>query len=83
MVLVRLRITLLPKSGRGAAQSGRWGTVILAGIRSDGRLWGHEMGPKGRLSLNLDRKAELWLIPLVSQAKHYGWQGDSDHDTRP
>lgn len=50
---------------------------------AQGRLWVHEMGPKGGDELNLIRKGENYGYPIVSNGDHYDGKPIPDHDTRP
>lgn len=50
---------------------------------SDGRLWNHEMGPKGGDELNLVRPGNNYGYPIVSNGDHYNGDVIPDHDTRP
>jgi aldose sugar dehydrogenase len=49
----------------------------------DGRLWVHEMGPKGGDELNLVEKGANYGYPVVSNGDHYDGKPIPDHDTRP
>ena len=49
----------------------------------DGRLWNHEMGPKGGDELNLVVRGENYGYPIVSNGDHYSGKEIPDHDTRP
>jgi len=48
-----------------------------------GRLWNHEMGPRGGDELNLVRRGENYGYPLVSEGDHYSGGNIPDHHTRP
>ncbi len=48
-----------------------------------GRLWNHEMGPRGGDELNLVRKGANYGYPIVSNGDHYSGKEIPDHDTRP
>lgn len=50
---------------------------------SDGRLWVHEMGPRGGDELNLIIKGGNYGWPVVSNGEHYSGDPIPDHDTRP
>ncbi len=50
---------------------------------SGGRLWIHEMGPRGGDELNLIEKGENYGYPLVSNGDHYSGRDIPDHATRP
>jgi len=49
----------------------------------DGRLWSHEMGPRGGDELNLIEKGKNYGWPLVSEGTHYNFIPIPPHDTRP
>lgn len=48
-----------------------------------GRLWVHEMGPRGGDELNLVVAGGNYGYPLVSNGRHYSGFDIADHDTRP
>jgi glucose/arabinose dehydrogenase len=50
---------------------------------ADGRLWVHEMGPKGGDELNLIEKGVNYGYPIVSEGDHYSGRTIPDHHTRP
>lgn len=50
---------------------------------AEGRLWNHEMGPKGGDELNLVERGANYGYPLVSNGDHYDGRVIPDHDTRP
>ncbi|GGD10470.1 PQQ-dependent sugar dehydrogenase [Halopseudomonas salina] len=50
---------------------------------AEGRLWAHEMGPKGGDELNLIEKGANYGYPIVSNGEHYDGRPIPDHDTRP
>ncbi len=50
---------------------------------AEGRLWSHEMGPKGGDELNLIEKGANYGYPIVSNGDHYDDKPIPDHDTRP
>ena len=50
---------------------------------ADGRLWEHEMGPKGGDELNRIERGANYGWPLVSNGDHYDGRPIPDHDTRP
>jgi len=52
-------------------------------FEGDGRLWVHEMGPKGGDELNLIIAGENYGYPLVSDGDHYNGDEIPDHDTNP
>lgn len=71
--------------GEVAAQVWTLGHRNILGMAFDaeGRLWAHEMGPKGGDELNLIVKGENYGYPLVSNGNHYDDTPIPDHDTRP
>jgi glucose/arabinose dehydrogenase len=50
---------------------------------SQGRLFVHEMGPRGGDELNLIRKGANYGYPVVSNGDHYDGRDIPDHSTRP
>lgn len=48
-----------------------------------GRLWAHEMGPKGGDEFNLIEKGNNYGWPLVSNGRNYSGTDIPDHSTRP
>jgi glucose/arabinose dehydrogenase len=50
---------------------------------ADGRLWVHEMGPRGGDELNLIEPGENYGWPVVSNGVNYSGSDIPDHDTRP
>jgi glucose/arabinose dehydrogenase len=50
---------------------------------SRGRLWEHEMGPKGGDEFNLIEEGRNYGYPIVSNGDHYDGTPIPDHDTRP
>ena len=49
----------------------------------DGKLWQHEMGPKGGDEFNLIERGTNHGYPIVSNGSHYEGKDIPDHDTRP
>ena len=49
----------------------------------DGRLYTHEMGPRGGDELNLIEKGANYGYPVVSNGDHYDGREIPDHPTRP
>lgn len=49
----------------------------------DGRLWLHEMGPRGGDELNLVERGNNYGWPVVSNGDEYSRAPIPDHDTRP
>ena len=50
---------------------------------ADGRLWEHEMGPRGGDEVNLIKKGANYGYPTVSNGDHYDGRPIPDHDSRP
>ena len=81
----------VPADNPFAAQGGVAAQVWTLGHRNmlgiafdgDGRLWVHEMGPKGGDELNLIAKGANYGYPIVSNGDHYDGKPIPDHDTRP
>ena len=71
--------------GGVAAQVWTLGHRNILGMTFDGegRLWAHEMGPKGGDELNLIVRGENYGYPEVSNGNHYDDTPIPDHDTRP
>jgi glucose/arabinose dehydrogenase len=71
--------------GEVAAQVWSLGHRNPLGIAFDaqGRLWNHEMGPKGGDELNLVERGANYGYPVVSNGDHYDGKDIPDHDTRP
>ena len=71
--------------GGVAAQVWSLGHRNLLGIAFDsqGRLWTHEMGPRGGDELNLIERGANYGYPVVSNGDHYDGKPIPDHDTRP
>ena len=76
-----------PFAGQGdiAAQVWSLGHRNMLGIAfdGDGRLWVHEMGPKGGDELNLIEKGVNYGYPIVSEGDHYDGKPIPDHSTQP
>ncbi|MDF3022269.1 MAG: PQQ-dependent sugar dehydrogenase, partial [Steroidobacteraceae bacterium] len=49
----------------------------------DGKLYAHEMGPRGGDELNLIEKGANYGYPIVSNGDHYDGRDIPDHPTRP
>jgi glucose/arabinose dehydrogenase len=73
------------RQGGVAAQVWSLGHRNALGIAFDaqGRLWEHEMGPKGGDELNLIERGANYGYPIVSNGDHYDDTPIPDHDTRP
>lgn len=50
---------------------------------ASGRLWSHEMGPRGGDELNLIARGQNYGWPLVSDGRKYSGLAIPDHATRP
>lgn len=50
---------------------------------AQGRLWEHEMGPRGGDEMNLIERGTNYGYPLVSNGDHYDGRDIPDHSTRP
>src|SRR5690606_36917308 len=76
-----------PLADRGGVAAQIWslGHRNPLGIAFDaaGRLWAHEMGPRGGDELNLIRRGANYGYPMVSEGDHYDGQPIPDHHTRP
>jgi glucose/arabinose dehydrogenase len=49
----------------------------------DGKLYTHEMGPRGGDELNVIEKGQNYGYPIVSNGDHYDGRDIPDHSTRP
>lgn len=57
---------------------------ILGMVFDDnGKLWAHEMGPRGGDEFNLIEKGKNYGWPVVSNGRNYSGIDIPDHDTRP
>ena len=76
-----------PFHGRGPVASQIWslGHRNPLGLAFDGqgRLWEHEMGPRGGDELNLIERGSNYGYPIVSDGDHYDGRDIPDHSTRP
>lgn len=76
-----------PFASRGGVAAQVWslGHRNILGVAFDaqGRLWAHEMGPKGGDELNLIAKGANYGYPIVSNGDHYDGRVIPDHPTRP
>jgi len=76
-----------PFHAQGGVTAEIWslGHRNLLGIAfaADGRLYTHEMGPKGGDELNLIEKGANYGYPIVSNGNHYDGRDIPDHSTRP
>lgn len=71
--------------GGVTAQIWSLGHRNMLGIAFDaqGRLYVHEMGPRGGDELNLIEKGANYGYPIVSNGDHYDGRNIPDHSTRP
>lgn len=76
-----------PFADRGGVTAEVWslGHRNPLGLAFDaaGRLWNHEMGPRGGDELNRVERGANYGYPIVSNGDHYGGADIPDHDTRP
>jgi glucose/arabinose dehydrogenase len=81
----------VPADNPWAANGGIAAQIWTAGHRnplgiafdSAGRLWEHEMGPKGGDEFNLIERGRNYGYPIVSNGSHYDGRDIPDHETRP
>ena len=68
-----------------ASQFWTMGNRNVLGMTFDdgGRLWAHEMGPRGGDEFNLIEKGKNYGWPIVSNGRNYSGTPIPDHDTRP
>ena len=68
-----------------AAQFWSIGHRNVLGMAFDekGRLWAHEMGPRGGDEFNLIEKGHNYGWPIVSNGRNYTGTDIPDHETRP
>ena len=57
--------------------------VLGMAFDEKGRLWAHEMGPRGGDEFNLIEKGKNYGWPVVSNGRNYSGTDIPDHDTRP
>ena len=80
-----------PPDNPDAAAGGVRGQTWTTGHRNpygltfapDGRLWSHEMGPRGGDEFNLIEPGQDYGWPVVSNGDNYDGSFIPDHDTRP
>ena len=80
-----------PDDNPFAAQGGVTAEIWSLGHRNPlgmafdaaGRLWAHEMGPRGGDELNLIERGANYGYPVVSNGRHYSGEPIPDHNTRP
>lgn len=86
--ILRLNSDGTPASGNpfpGAPEVWTFGHRNPYGLTFDetGRLWSHEMGPRGGDELNLVSSGRNYGWPIVSDGRRYSGLPIPDHDTRP
>jgi glucose/arabinose dehydrogenase len=71
--------------GRVTSQIWTMGHRNPLGLAFDaqGRLWEHEMGPRGGDEMNLIERGTNYGYPIVSNGDHYDGRDIPDHSTRP
>lgn len=57
--------------------------VLGLAFDAEGRLWAHEMGPRGGDELNLIESGKNYGWPEVSEGRHYDLRDIPSHSTRP
>lgn len=76
-----------PQATRGGILGQTWTTghrnAYGLAFAADGRLWSHEMGPRGGDEFNLIEPGNNYGWPEVSNGRHYSGWPIPDHDTRP
>jgi aldose sugar dehydrogenase len=76
-----------PFAAQGGVTAQVWslGHRNLLGIAFDaqGRLFAHEMGPRGGDELNVIERGANYGYPIVSNGDHYNGRDIPDHPTRP
>jgi glucose/arabinose dehydrogenase len=76
-----------PLVAQGGVQAETWTTghrnSYGLAFAPDGRLWLHEMGPRGGDELNLIEQGRNYGWPIVSNGNEYSGVRIPDHDTRP
>jgi glucose/arabinose dehydrogenase len=75
-----------PFAGQGGVAAQVWslGHRNVYGLDFDpqGRLWSHEMGPRGGDELNIVERGSNYGWPIVSNGDHYDGRVIPDHNTR-
>jgi glucose/arabinose dehydrogenase len=76
-----------PFADRGGVAAQIWSlghrNALGIAFDADGRLWQHEMGPRGGDEVNLVRKGANYGWPAVSNGDHYEGRDIPDHGRRP
>ncbi|MBF2719623.1 PQQ-dependent sugar dehydrogenase [Psychrobacter sp. NG254] len=57
--------------------------ILGMAFDDSGKLWAHEMGPRGGDEFNLIEKGKNYGWPLVSNGRNYSGLDIPDHDTKP
>ena len=57
--------------------------ILGMAFDDSGKLWAHEMGPRGGDEFNLIKKGKNYGWPIVSNGRNYSGIDIPDHDTRP
>ncbi|HEY9580137.1 MAG TPA: PQQ-dependent sugar dehydrogenase [Rhizorhapis sp.] len=76
-----------PFADKGGVTAQIWSlghrNILGLAFDADGRLWEHEMGPKGGDEVNLIKEGLNYGYPIVSNGDHYDGKPIPDHDTHP
>jgi glucose/arabinose dehydrogenase len=76
-----------PFFARGGVTAQIWSlghrNMLGLAFARDGKLYSHEMGPRGGDELNLIEKGANYGYPIVSNGDHYNGRDIPDHRTRP
>lgn len=76
-----------PLADQGGVEAQTWTTghrnPYGLAFAPDGRLWEHEMGPRGGDELNLIEPSRNYGWPIVSNGDEYSGAEIPDHNTRP
>jgi glucose/arabinose dehydrogenase len=76
-----------PFFARGGVTAQIWSlghrNMLGLAFARDGRLYSHEMGPRGGDELNVIEKGANYGYPIVSNGDHYNGRDIPDHRTRP
>lgn len=76
-----------PFASRGGVAAQVWSlghrNVLGMALDAQGRLYAHEMGPRGGDELNLIERGANYGYPIVSNGDHYDGRDIPDHHTRP
>ncbi|MGO4854538.1 PQQ-dependent sugar dehydrogenase [Phaeovulum sp. W22_SRMD_FR3] len=76
-----------PMAGEGGVRAQTWTTghrnPYGLAFAADGRLWAHEMGPRGGDEFNLLKAGENYGWPRVSNGDNYSGTAIPDHATDP